>query len=362
MARIAILTTPEGHFSIAKAMEEALQQSHTTTFLSIRDSTLDLYTPIYQFFPSMYRVPYAVTKYSNVVSAIRRYLRQKLRRQVAQFVEESQPDLIVCTNWIFLPALEELHAKNHIPIINAITDPWTIHPLLISTTATSNLLFDEHVLEVCRKLNPKAKYDVTGWFVRKAFYEPTDVKATRSKLKIDNTKRTVVIAGGSEGTMMILKLIPALLQLENPINVIVMCGNNKQLLNSIRSFQKLIKTIVSQSLVIPIGFTSTVEEYLGVADLVIGKAGPNTIFETVAAKKPFIAITHIAGQEDGNLDLIKEYQLGFVEENAIRVVKLLQGVLKNPTRLTKLEPAIARLAAVNQAASKKLLAIVARSL
>ena len=62
---------------------------------------------------------------------------------------------------------------------------------------------------------------------------------------------------------------------------------------------------------------------MGIADLIIGKAGPNTIFETVAAKKPFIAITHIAGQEDCNLDLIKEYQLGFVEENAIKVVEAL---------------------------------------
>ena len=235
MARIAILTTPEGHYSIAKAMEEALQPTHTTIFLSIRDSTFDLYTPIYQFFPSMYKVPYAVTKNSNVVSAIRTYLKQKLLRQVSQFVEDSQPDLIVCTNWIFLPALEALHAKNQIPIINAITDPWTIHPLLISNSAASNLLFDEHVLKVCQKINPKARYDVTGWFVRKAFYEPTDIEATRSKLKIDDSNRTIVIAGGSEGTMMILKLVPALLQLEKPINVIVMCGNNKQLLSSIKN-------------------------------------------------------------------------------------------------------------------------------
>ena len=86
------------------------------------------------------------------------------------------------------------------------------------------------------------------------------------------------------------------------------------------------------------------------------------MFETVAARKPFIAVTHISGQEDGNLDLIKQYKLGYVEENAIKVVKLLQGVLKNPARLKKLAPSIAKMADINHEAGPKLLEIVERTL
>ncbi len=362
MARIAILTTPEGHFSIAKAMEETLQTVHETRMISIRDSVFELYTPFYQFFPSMYHVPYALSKQTAISTQVVAYLRKKLMKQVAKFIEESQPDIIINTMWIYRPALETLEKKNHIPIINVITDPWSIHPLFISEVAESNLVFDEKTLKTCQSYNPDATYDVTGWFVRKAFYQKTNATAFKKQLKLDPKQQTILIAGGSEGTTMIVKLVPALMQLAKPINIIVMCGNNKSLLNSIKSLSKIIKAVSNQSHVVPVGFTHDVAEYMGVADLIIGKAGPNTIFETVAARKPFIAVTHISGQEDGNLDLIKQYKLGYVEENAIKVVKLLQGVLKNPARLKKLAPSIAKMADINHEAGPKLLEIVERTL
>jgi len=42
------------------------------------------------------------------------------------------------------------------------------------------------------------------------------------------------------------------------------------------------------------------------SDLVAGKAGPNILFEAVAAGKPFLTLTHVHGHESGNLEIIKE--------------------------------------------------------
>jgi UDP-N-acetylglucosamine:LPS N-acetylglucosamine transferase len=47
-------------------------------------------------------------------------------------------------------------------------------------------------------------------------------------------------------------------------------------------------------------------EVLSASDIVFGKAGPNFLFNVVACKKPFVAITHVGGQEDGNLDIIRK--------------------------------------------------------
>lgn len=358
MAKIAILTTPEGHFSIATAMQETLQNVHETAFLSIRDSIFNLYTPMYQIFPSAYKLPYTMSQNSSVVTGVKQILRRKLMKQVSQFIDTTQPDIIVCTHWLFLPALEYLHQKNHIPIINVITDPRSVHPLLISQVAATNLLFDEQLHQICSKINEKAQYDVTGWYVRKEFYKKTDSSLMQKRLKLHPKQQTVLITGGSEGTMMIVKLVPALLQLKKPLNIIVMCGNNKRLFSSIRSLTRIIKAVSNQSLIIPVGYTDKIAQYMGVADLIIGKAGPNTIFESVATNKPFVAVTHISGQEDGNLDLIKDYKIGFVEENAIKLIRTLHGVLQNPARLHRLQPSISKLAVANQLAAAKLLTIV----
>lgn len=361
-AKIAILTSPEGHYSIATAIQEILSPSYTTTFHSIRDSIFNLYTPIYQFFPTFFRVPYALSQYSSVSSALSTVLRRKLHHSVSHFIDTAQPDLIICTNAIFLPTLEALHKKNHIPIINVIADPRTIHPLAVSERAETNLVFDEHMHMLSQTNSPDATYDVTGWFVRQAFSQKQDTRELRTKLKLIAGQTTILVTGGSEGTMMVLKLIPALLQLKQPVNVIVLCGNNKNLVRSIKSLVQMVKSVSSHSRVIPVGFTTEMPAYLAIADLVIGKAGPNTIFETIAAKKPFIAITHITGQEDGNLELIREYKLGFVEENPLKVVKLLQSLLDHPARLTRLQAPIAQRAALDRKAGEKLLTIVERVL
>ncbi len=358
MARIAILTTPEGHFSIATAIKEVLLAKHAVKVLSIRDSSFNVYTPIYQFFPTIFKIPYVFFQQSSMIPVVTSHLRKKLMPPVSAFIESSKPDVIICTNLFFLPALEALSEKNDIPILNVLADPWSIQPSLISSKCHTNLVFDEKTLSICQKINLEARYDISGWFVRRTFYESSNTRAVQKKLKLNRNLSTITIVAGSEGTMMILKLIPALMQLKKPVNAIILCGNNKHLFNSVKSIIQVLKAVSNTSRIIPISYKANIAPYIAVADVVVGKAGPNTIFESVAAKKPFIAITHITGQEDGNLDLIKAYQLGFVEENGIKIIKLLQAVLDNPARLRKLNIPISKLSNRNQLAGDKLLKII----
>jgi UDP-N-acetylglucosamine:LPS N-acetylglucosamine transferase len=71
-------------------------------------------------------------------------------------------------------------------------------------------------------------------------------------------------------------------------------------------------------------------EYIAASDVVIGKAGPNLIFESVACRKPFIAISHISGNESGNLGMIKDYNLGWVAENPFTAGKLIKDIIADP--------------------------------
>jgi UDP-N-acetylglucosamine:LPS N-acetylglucosamine transferase len=48
------------------------------------------------------------------------------------------------------------------------------------------------------------------------------------------------------------------------------------------------------------------------ADVVMGKAGPNVLFEAVTLGKPFIATAYIPGQEEVNLDFIRRHKLGWI--------------------------------------------------
>ena len=66
------------------------------------------------------------------------------------------------------------------------------------------------------------------------------------------------------------------------------------------------------------------------SDVVIGKAGPNLIFESAACQKPFVAISHISGNEDGNLGMIRDHNLGWVAENPFTAARLIKHIIADP--------------------------------
>ncbi len=360
MARIAILTSPEGHASIAEAISQALQSQHHVESITIRDSLFKLYTPIYQFFPNAFQVPYKLSQQATFLAGFRKVMQRKLTPAVVRFLDKTKPDIVVCTHYFFLYALEPICKSRNIKLINIIPDPWSIHPMTISKSADANVVFDEKTLELCRAIEPEAHYEAFGWFVRQEFSQQSaeSLKDLREKLKLNPKLPTILVAGGSEGTMMIMKLLPALLQLKKPVQAIVLCGSNVHLHRSVRMLSLVLRN-VTQSRIIPVGFTADVAEYVAVADLVVGKAGPNTIFEAVAAGKPFFAITHITGQEDGNLELIKHYHIGQVEEHPLKAVKTLRAMLLQPKKLTQYSAGLELLAAYNRQAKTKLINLCA---
>ncbi|MEM5878542.1 MAG: hypothetical protein QXF12_06730, partial [Candidatus Aenigmatarchaeota archaeon] len=97
------------------------------------------------------------------------------------------------------------------------------------------------------------------------------------------------------------------------------------------------------------------------SDVVIGKAGPNLIFESVSMKKPFIAISHISGQEDGNLELIRKYNLGWVAEEPTKAANLIKTIVNKRWILKKKQHNLEKIASMNLQAGKKLIDIVSKS-
>lgn len=75
------------------------------------------------------------------------------------------------------------------------------------------------------------------------------------------------------------------------------------------------------------GYVTNMEKLMAVADVVVGKAGPNFMFESIMLRKPIIATGCLPGQEDGNLDFIRRRNIGWVEEDPWRAVEILAEII-----------------------------------
>lgn len=113
-----------------------------------------------------------------------------------------------------------------------------------------------------------------------------------------------------------------------PFQAVCICGDNTELKEDLQmlKYPSYIKPVIKLH-------SNDMASLIHASDIVVGKAGPNIMFETALSGKPFIATYHIKGQEDGNIDFIRSVQLGFVEENPQKTAYLLETILKNKSLL-----------------------------
>lgn len=374
-AKILIFTTGEGHLSLARAANSYLSPVYQTKVINYPfKRILSVYRQFYLYFPSLIKIPYKLAEKKRIAELSIKIYEKSFYRNVKKDIARFKPDLIISTYTVFNSTVANFIANLNypIPFINIVANP-QILPIEFATQADLNIVYDKSGIVSGKKNRLSAgQLKAIGWLTESKFYEKKPVDRILKQLGFSKKIFTILICGGSEGTNAIVKILPALLLSRKPIQVIVVCGHNKTLLKRLKTLQNFYQKLSSskQKLTHRVKFNKNVRlklfgsvknmaSLLQVSDLVIGKAGPNLLFETVACKKPFMAIAHISGQEDANLEIIKNKGLGLVEEKPIKAIKLLQKIIDQPSILKKFAPTIRAEAACNLQAGEKLKTTIA---
>jgi UDP-N-acetylglucosamine:LPS N-acetylglucosamine transferase len=350
---IGIFSTQQGHQSIAEAIKQKIEKKagnryRVHIFYTKQPFSL-IYNSIYRLAPKALDRPYEfsvnmIENYAELNELVSNFLLKSTYQESMRFIEEKNIDITIGAYLCFQPSLEKIQEEKNIPYFNVVANPRTIHPLELSPKAKMNFFFDKKNLT---KYQKKCRAKAAGWFVSERFETQYQKEEIIKKLKIKTTFN-FLIASGSEGSTAVLKILPALINCQKPLQVFVACGNNKTLYNNVLGIQKSLLTFSqSKATITPLKFTKKLDLYMKAADLIIGKAGPNTLFESVATLTPFFAVTHLA-QEEGNLAIIKENNLGIVEENAKAANQEIAAIIKHPEQLEKFKPGLRKIKKYNQ--------------
>ncbi len=201
-----------------------------------------------------------------------------------------------------------------------------------------------------------AQVHLSGWPVRRQFYAPNGSGATPGQplaaaerdaalqaLGLEAGRFTVFLQGGGEGTARFARTVAAVLGAgaDDPahaVQIILATGTN-ELLHA---------RFAHTPRVYALPFTREIARYMQLGDVIMGKAGPNMLFEAVTLGKPFIATTYIRGQETPNLDFIRNHNLGWVALDAGEQRALIYALVHDPSRLTAQARAVEQYRAWNQ--------------
>ncbi len=327
--RALVLGGPEGHKSLADAFT---YYSREVGYKIIRSNIVnqssfwEMYEMIYRSAPHFFGLLFKIGGLPLVVTAIETYTSLRYGPQIRAELNTVQPQLVITTHWGYLRTLEKALEEGKLnKWVNVVPDPRGVHLLTVSPRSI-NTAFDSETARIIEQFGiPESQVEVIGWPVRQEFLKEFDKNKIREKLGFGEDRPTWFVCGGSEGNNKVKRLIKILAE-ENPrIQLIIVAGNNHQLEQWVREK----RTVLSKAKVEITGFVSAekMAQFLSISDLAFIKAGPNSIFEAVLQEVPLVIIGHISGQEDGNLEVVKDYNLGIIAENQDKLRELIQELL-----------------------------------
>lgn len=346
--RVLVLTDhmPWGHRSIARAVYNFLKAEETILELEVNYAEVraetglggELYNWAYKNFPAGNRVAVKMFTIKNIRKITIDYSHVNVGR-LREVLEKYQPDLIISAYFLHSHALVKIRDiyRKKFKLWTIVADPWSINTLSFVEGADKHLVYDGEMKRAAKAfgIDPKTVLE-TGWWTRREMFEPVSGKISeqiRKELGFEAGVPTIFVGGGSLGTSSMSMLLPILLTVRHPLQVVFNTGTDMKMLKTLENFKKMIQLLprAAKNLKIAsLGWIDNMAEVLSVCDVVMGKAGPNFLFDVVASGKPFVAITHIGGQEDGNIEIIKQKKLGWVAEDPIRMARFVRDFVKRP--------------------------------
>lgn len=332
--RILIFTSSlgAGHKSIAQALSEIIEVNDSSSTIKVQDISSKLASKVYPLIgnhlTSTLASAWEWSDNPDTASFLVKLFDLAEGEKIAKLISKYTPDLIITTENLSAYSVQEYMRTSGvvIPHIVVIADPLTIHHYWTAETnadlyiaplqETANVLISRGI--------PKNKISVTGYPLRKMFF------AEPSATTEDNT---IFLGGSGEGQGDIQKVIKEIIKREGKIdrlNMIIACGKNNELARKLKSLDHPdnFKLEIHK-------FVHNIEPLISRSQFVVGKPGPNILFESITLGKPFVAIGDPLTQELGNYELIDAESIGSSANNPRFAAEKIINLLKSPSQLAK---------------------------
>jgi len=317
--RILIIytTAGAGHKKAAFAIKRAFDEIASGAEVDIIDS-LDYTNKFFKIsYPGSYilmvtRIPviwgYAYYILDNrIVYALLSWIRHITNwintRPLARFLREKDYDVIITTHFL-PPDVISMEGKSKIRgrLINVVTD-YRLHSFWVSDATDLYVVAHEKTKSDLRlKYNiPDKKIKICGIPIDPVFSKTKGRERLRGALGIEKTLFTVLIGSGGFGVGPISELVKSFKGISIPVQLLVVCGKNRALLDEIEGLKG--------SLGVPVkayGFIDNMDELMEASDVIVTKTGGLMSSEALSKDLPMIGLAPIPGQESRNFNILKE--------------------------------------------------------
>ena len=301
--------TGTGHKSAANAIESKLdkeeyevKQIDSFTMMGRIGILLEnIYIPITTRFPLVYYIAFLFTQCFPDIMHYLVYLKSKKR--LKKEINEFNPDLIISVHSMFTKSISHFIKKEKLDIPFYIDVIDLVKPPNVWFDKNADFIFvptEEVKKDYIKKGINKNKILVSGFPLR------DDIKK-RKMPKVTDNNTNILLVNTSVNLNKNLKFVKEVSKLENT-TISVICGRDKRMYNHLIKEQK--KGDISDKVNI-YSFVNNMNEFLENSHIILTKAGPNMLLESVKSGTVVIVTGYILGQENYNYEFITKNKFGF---------------------------------------------------
>lgn len=257
------------------------------------------------------------------------YLQELLRKNQPAVVVSVHPMI----NHYLARALTDIGMKHKVELVEVITDPnadlwkaWACN--------AANLIIAPNDIVKAKLVEWGCSPDrikIVGMPVGPEFLKPPsiDKESFLSHLGLSPNTFTLCINAGWAGGGNMLKIFEALRAVERPLQVIFLCGHNRELYD--RAMASAAESDIPTA-VLP--FHDCMPDLMSAVDLMVTKAGGLTTYQALAKRLPmaFDVLTEPMPQEKGTVEMLVEQGLAHAIHTPSDIVPVVEGIKLIPDR------------------------------
>ena len=268
--------------------------------------------------------------------SIQNFLHKTSHEKIEKLIQRHRPQAVVCTQAFPCGMVADYKISHNLDIllIGVLTD-FSPHSYWINEGVDYYVVPSEEVKErLVVKGVASERVRVYGIPLRPRFNEPVDRIAIAEKMGLDPNVPTILVMGGGQGLGPIKKIVKSLGKMNMYVQIIVLSGVNKKIVNSLRRY-----AAKADKKILVFEFVTNVEELMTVAKLIVTKPGGMTTAESLTKGLPMVVINPIPGQEMRNTDFLIQQGIGIRVHDVDDIGGEVEVLLRSPERLAAMRKA-----------------------
>jgi len=341
------ITRVSGHRQATVAIQQALRQIDSNieapmingfgyTYPVLEKVVNQIYMGVIKRTPKIWDYMYDNQKLVKNSGSIKDFLYKASHERISRLFKKYNPDTVVCTQAFPCGMVADYKQRNGLntKLIGVLTD-FAPHSFWINDGIDYYVVpsLDTKEVFIAKGISAE-KIKVYGIPIRSKFSVALDRRQIASNLDLDSDIPTILIMGGGQGLGPIKKIVKSLLRLKTNVQLIVLAGTNKKIVERLRKYtQKTSKKVLIFE------FTNNVDELMELATLIITKPGGVTTAESLTKRLPMVIVNPIPGQEMRNTDFLIEKGIGIRIDDPDNVGEEVEILLKSSGRMAKMKEA-----------------------